>query len=130
MDLQRNEGVRVYPLEPQDQIEPWPDRQIGQMVEAKLKELLGPRTLVASKVNGEKALWISFDIEGDQYWLITDPKRLERQLGGNWLEVSATGMLLGTDRRDPDQPAGEPSARQSGPFDREPIARGAPAAPA
>jgi two-component system, OmpR family, osmolarity sensor histidine kinase EnvZ len=92
--LQRNEGVRVYPLEPQDQIEPWPNRQIGQMVEAKLKELLGPRTLVASKVNGEKALWISFDIEGDQYWLITDPKRLERQLGGNWLEVSATAVLL------------------------------------
>jgi two-component system, OmpR family, osmolarity sensor histidine kinase EnvZ len=86
--------VRVYPLEPQDQIEPWPNRQIGQMVEAKLKELLGPRTLVASKVNGEKALWISFDIEGDQYWLITDPKRLERQLGGNWLEVSATAVLL------------------------------------
>jgi two-component system osmolarity sensor histidine kinase EnvZ len=94
VDLQRNEGVRVYPLEPQDQIEPWPNRQIGQMVEAKLKELLGPRTLVASKVNGEKALWISFDIEGDQYWLITDPKRLERQLGGNWLEVSATAVLL------------------------------------
>jgi two-component system osmolarity sensor histidine kinase EnvZ len=92
--LQRNEGVRVYPLEPQDQIEPWPNRQIGRMVEAKLKELLGPRTLVASKVNGEKALWISFDIEGDQYWLITDPKRLERQLGGNWLEVSATAVLL------------------------------------
>ena len=86
--------MRVYPLEPQDQIEPWPNRQIGQMVEAKLKELLGPRTLVASKVNGEKALWISFDIEGDQYWLITDPKRLERQLGGNWLEVSATAVLL------------------------------------
>jgi two-component system osmolarity sensor histidine kinase EnvZ len=94
VDLQRNEGVRVYPLEPQDQIEPWPNRQIGQMVEAKLRELLGPRTLVASKVNGEKALWISFDIEGDQYWLITDPKRLERQLGGNWLEVSATAVLL------------------------------------
>jgi two-component system osmolarity sensor histidine kinase EnvZ len=94
VDLARNEGVRVYPLEPQDQIEAWPDRQIGQLVEAKLKELLGPRTLVASKVNGEKALWVSFDIEGDQYWLIADPKRLERQLGGNWLQVSATAVLL------------------------------------
>ena len=94
VDLARNEGVRVYPLEPQDQIEQWPDRQIGQMVEAKLKELLGPRTLVASKVNGEKALWISFDIEGDQYWLIADPKRLERQLGGDWRDVTATAVLL------------------------------------
>ena len=94
VDLARNEDVRVYPLEPQDQIEQWPDRQVGQLVEAKLKELLGPRTLVASKVNGEKALWVSFDIEGDQYWLIADPKRLERQLGGNWLEVTATAVLL------------------------------------
>jgi two-component system osmolarity sensor histidine kinase EnvZ len=94
VDLARNEDVRVYPLEPQDQIEQWPDRQVGQLVEAKLKELLGPRTLVASKVNGEKALWISFDIEGDQYWLIADPKRLERQLGGNWVDVTATAVVL------------------------------------
>ncbi|MEO6270912.1 MAG: ATP-binding protein [Lautropia sp.] len=94
VDLARNEDVRVYPLEPQDQIEQWPDRQVGQMVEAKLKELLGPRTLVASKVNGERALWVSFDIEGDQYWLIANPKRLERHLGGNWVEVTATAVAL------------------------------------
>ena len=95
-DLARNERVRVFPLEPQDQIEPWPDRVVGQLIEAKLKELLGPQTLVASKVNGEKALWISFEIEGDQYWLIADPRRLERQLGDNWLQVSAIGILLTT----------------------------------
>jgi two-component system osmolarity sensor histidine kinase EnvZ len=63
-------------------------------VEAKLKELLGPRTQVAGKVNGEKALWISFEIQGDEYWLIADPQRLERQLGGNWLQISATAVLL------------------------------------
>ncbi|MGE0311564.1 MAG: ATP-binding protein [Lautropia sp.] len=95
-DLARNERVRVFPLEPQDEIEPWPDRVVGQLIEAKLKELLGPQTLVASKVNGEKALWISFDIEGDQYWLIADPRRLERQLGDNWLQASAIGILLTT----------------------------------
>jgi two-component system osmolarity sensor histidine kinase EnvZ len=94
VDLARNEGVRVYPVEPHDYIEPWPDRQIGQLVEAKLKELLGPRTRVAGKVNGEKALWISFEIQGDEYWLIADPHRLERQLGGNWLQISATAVLL------------------------------------
>ena len=94
VDLARNEGVRVYPLEPQDQIEPWPDREIGRMVEAKLKELLGPKTLVAGKVNGEKAFWISFDIDGGQYWLIADPKRLDRQLVSNWIEVMATAVLL------------------------------------
>jgi len=58
IDLARNEGVRVYPLEPQDQVEPWPDRQVGELVEAKLKALLGSRTLVASRVNGEPALWV------------------------------------------------------------------------
>ncbi|HZH08140.1 MAG TPA: ATP-binding protein [Lautropia sp.] len=94
VDLARNEGVRVYPVEPQDQVEAWPDRQVGQLVEAKLKELLGPRTQVAGKVNGEKALWISFEIQGDEYWLIADPQRLERQLGGNWLQISATAVLL------------------------------------
>jgi two-component system osmolarity sensor histidine kinase EnvZ len=63
-------------------------------VEAKLKELLGPKTVVASRVNGEKALWISFDILGVEYWLIADPKRLERQLGGNWFQISLTSVVL------------------------------------
>jgi two-component system osmolarity sensor histidine kinase EnvZ len=95
-DLARNEGVRVYPLEPQDRIEPWPDRALGTLIEAKLKEVLGPQTVVASRVNGEKALWISFELSGDGYWLIVDPQRLERQLDGNWLEVSAIGIALAT----------------------------------
>jgi len=94
VDLASNEGVRVYPVEPHDLVEPWPDRQIGQLVEAKLKDLLGPSTQVAGRVNGEKALWISFDIQGDAYWLIADPQRLERQLGGNWLQISAASVLL------------------------------------
>lgn len=93
-DLARNEGVRVYPLEPQDQIEPWPDRVVGELIELKLKEVLGPQTLVASRVNGEQALWISFDLAGDEYWLIVDPQRLERQLGGSWLEVMLIGIGL------------------------------------
>lgn len=93
-DLARNEGVRVYPLEPQDRIEPWPDRTVGELIELKLKEVLGPQTLVASRVNGEKALWISFDLAGDEYWLIVDPQRLERQLGGSWLDVTLIGIGL------------------------------------
>lgn len=95
-DLARNEGVRVYPLEPHDRIEPWPDRTVGELIELKLKEVLGPQTLVASRVNGEKALWISFDLAGDEYWLIVDPQRLERQLGGSWLEVTLIGIGLAT----------------------------------
>lgn len=96
IDLARNEGVRVFPLEPQDQVEPWPDLDVGLMAEAKLQELLGPRTIVAGRVNGERALWVSFEIEGDLYWLIADPKRLERQLGGNWLQITliAVGLTL------------------------------------
>jgi two-component system, OmpR family, osmolarity sensor histidine kinase EnvZ len=94
VDLARNEGVRVYPAEAHDQVEPLEDRQIGERVEAKLKERLGPSTRVAGKVNGEKALWISFDIDLDEYWLIVDPQRLERQLGGNWLQISAAVVLL------------------------------------
>ncbi|MGE0800085.1 MAG: ATP-binding protein [Lautropia sp.] len=98
VDLARNEGVRVYPLEPNDRIEPWPDRQVGVVVEAKLQELLGPQTMLAARVNGERALWISFDIDGDPYWLIAEPERLRRQLGSNWLEVTAIAVgfaLLG-----------------------------------
>jgi two-component system, OmpR family, osmolarity sensor histidine kinase EnvZ len=93
-DLARDEGVRVLPLEPVDRVEPWPDRRLGSLIEIKLRELLGPPSRIAGSVNGERGLWISFDIEGDPYWLLLDAARLDRQANRDWLGWLGIALLL------------------------------------
>jgi two-component system, OmpR family, osmolarity sensor histidine kinase EnvZ len=93
-DLARDEGVRVLPLEPADRVEPWPDRRLRSLIEVKLRELLGPPSRIAASVNGERGLWISFDIEGDPYWLLLDAARLDRQANRDWLGWLGIALLL------------------------------------
>ena len=45
---------------------------------ARLRGLLGPQTRVAARVNGEPGLWVSFEIDGDPYWLGLSASRFER----------------------------------------------------
>jgi two-component system osmolarity sensor histidine kinase EnvZ len=84
-DLARDEGIRVLPIEPAERVEQWPDRAFGELIEAKLRELLGPRTRLAGRVNGAEGLWIQFEIDDDPYWMLLDPARLERSANRNWL---------------------------------------------
>ncbi len=84
-DLARDEGIRVLPAEPMDRPEPWPEQPFGDLIEAKLRELLGPQTRLAGRVNGSSGLWIRFEIDDDPYWMVLDPARLARQANRNWL---------------------------------------------
>jgi two-component system, OmpR family, osmolarity sensor histidine kinase EnvZ len=93
-DLARDEGVRVVPLEAGDRVDPLANDSLGSRAEAKLRELLGPGTSVAGGVNDVSGLWVSFDIDGDPYWLLLDPQRLERQAARDWLGWLALALVL------------------------------------
>lgn len=93
-DLARDEGIRVLPAEPDDRAEPWPDARFGTLLEARLRDLLGPQTRLAGQVDGDVGLWIRFDIDGDAYWMLLDPARLQRQSQRNWLGWIGIALLL------------------------------------
>jgi two-component system osmolarity sensor histidine kinase EnvZ len=93
-DLARDEGIRVLPVEPAEAIAPWPERAFGELIEAKLRELLGPRTRLAGSVNGAAGLWIQFEIDDDPYWMLLDPARLERSANRNWLGWFGIALAL------------------------------------
>jgi two-component system osmolarity sensor histidine kinase EnvZ len=95
-DLARREGIRVLPAEPGDRALPWPDERFGAPFEAKLRELLGPETRIASAVNGDAGLWIRFEIDDDPYWMLLDQARIERQANRNWLGWIGIALLLAT----------------------------------
>jgi len=77
-DLASDEGVRVYPLEQTDQVEPVPDDILMPELQTDVRAKLGGDTKFAGKVNDVSGFWISFKIgDDDEYWLMLERDRLE-----------------------------------------------------
>ena len=55
------------------------------LIDQLVKTSLGPETIVATRVNGNNGLWVSFDIDGDAYWLQTKDDALDPPYGTAWL---------------------------------------------
>jgi two-component system osmolarity sensor histidine kinase EnvZ len=92
VDLAQEEGVRIVPAETSDQIETPPNSPFLQEVAVRLREQMGPSTLLASSVNSEPAFWIRTMIAGDAYWIGIDPHRIERHPEPNWTEWVAIAL--------------------------------------
>ncbi len=74
--LADQEGVRITPREPGDRYTRFAHDFFSERISVELTNTLGKNTVVASEVNGGKGLWVGFNIEGDDYWLFTDPERI------------------------------------------------------
>lgn len=96
--LADEEDVRIQTREPKDVIVPFAESGIDRQLAREMIKQLGPKTVVASSVNGVEGLWIGFEIERDSYWLQMDAARL-KPLGGGawlmWLSVTIALSLLG-----------------------------------
>jgi len=79
------EGLRIVPREPNDRFTPVQAGTIYQDVAKELARRLGKHTVVASDVNYQPGLWISFEIDGDDYWLATDSARFDPAGGKTWM---------------------------------------------
>ncbi len=84
-DLVSNEGIRIIPLMSNDVVDPPPDSQLMPEIEALVQEKLGADTRFSSSVNGVAGFWISFKIDGDEYWLMLERERLAGLTGVQWL---------------------------------------------
>ena len=97
--LAEEEHVRITPREPRDTFEPFVSDEFGQRMAEEIHARLGSGTLVAGSVNGKKGLWIGFAIEGDSYWILTDPARLlgpsRTSTWAIWLMTAAALSLAG-----------------------------------
>ncbi len=83
--LAEEERVRITPREPKDQFDPNINDAFDERTAEELKVRLGQGTVVASAVNGQKGLWVGFSIEGDSYWLLTDPSKIGPARGSTWI---------------------------------------------
>jgi two-component system osmolarity sensor histidine kinase EnvZ len=93
-DLASNEGIRIYPLEQTDVIEPPVDSGLLPELKADVRERLGADTKFAGKVNDVAGFWVSFKIDDDQYWLRLDRDRIERLSSVQWLGWGTIALIL------------------------------------
>lgn len=93
-ELADAEGIRIVPLEPNDQIRPFPEIPLIGLVSKQVIERLGPQTRIAAEVNGVAGIWVSFEIDGDGYWLFIERDPLAREAGTQWVRWAIVSMLL------------------------------------
>lgn len=93
-DLASNEGIRIYPLEASDVVEPAAETDVMKVLESHVKARLGEKTKFAGKVNDVAGFWVSFMIEDDEYWLRLDRERIEGVSGIQWLGLGTATLLL------------------------------------
>jgi len=93
-DLASNEGIRVYPLEDTDVIEPPADISLMPVIESTVRTRLGENTKFASKVNDVAGFWVSFKIDDDEYWLRLDRERIEHVPNIQWLGWGTITLVL------------------------------------
>lgn len=82
-DLTSQEGIRLLPAEPEDEIVPPVDTRFFTLLGIYLKQQLGPETQVALAVNGVHGFWVSFQLEPhdeDQFWMIYPKDRVRHAM--------------------------------------------------
>lgn len=93
-DLSSNEGIRVYPLETSDRVEPPLENSMLRSVQDSVRLGLGENTRFARSVNDVGGFWVSFTIADDEYWLMLDRDRIEGRFGVQWIGWGAATLLL------------------------------------
>ncbi|MBI5659102.1 MAG: HAMP domain-containing protein [Nitrosomonadales bacterium] len=78
-ELAEAEGLRVQMAEPDDALEALPDHPPEfRLMAEKVRGTLGDNTRFAAKRNGVEALWVSFFIGDQEFWVALPRERVER----------------------------------------------------
>jgi len=94
IDLNEREGIRVYPVMPDEKLEPLPDDPLFKLVAARVRASLGESTRFAFARNGVDGFWVSFMIDVDQFWVMLPRGRFEPRFGIEWLAWGAALLAL------------------------------------
>ena len=93
-ELTGREGVRVYAADFMEDIEPLPSDPFIQMVAQKIRERLGVETIITVNHYGIPGLWISFNVELDDFWVVIPKIQVDRPFPWHWLWWGALVGLL------------------------------------
>jgi two-component system, OmpR family, osmolarity sensor histidine kinase EnvZ len=93
-NISDQEGLFIRPREPEDKIAVYAIDNFKFILQQELQRRLGMETIVSDLVNDVPGLWVSFAIQGDQYWLQTDLVRIEAINSQAWLYWVALAIAM------------------------------------
>lgn len=94
-ELAEAEGLRVQAGEFDDVIEPLPEHPPGlQIMVEQVRAVLGEETRFAARRNGTEALWVSFLIGNEEYWLAMPRERIEHPVSQVFLLWGGMVLML------------------------------------
>lgn len=94
-ELAEAEDLRVQMADSSDVLKPLPDRppELHLMVE-KVRDRLGANTRFAAERNGVAALWVSFFIGNEEFWVAVPRERVEHPMSQRVLVWGAVVLVL------------------------------------
>ena len=93
-ELNLREGIRVYPFDPFEEIEPLPEDPLLQRIADKVQEELGEGTVLAINHLGVNGLWVSFAIGPQDFWVVIPSVDTERPFPWEWVGWGALVVTL------------------------------------
>ena len=92
--LSNREGVRVYLADWAEDIEPLPDDPFVKLVAKKIRERIGDETIITVNHYSIPGLWISFNVDQDDFWIVIPNIQADRPFPLHWLGWAALIGLL------------------------------------
>ena len=93
-ELSDREGIHIYPADEHDIVLPKHLPEFFEPTAQLVRNELGQDTRFALELNGESALFVSFRIHDDEYWVALPRERMERKISQQWLGwMIAAGLL-------------------------------------
>ena len=93
-ELSDREGIHVYAVEDDEQVTAMPDKPLLISMLAELRAQLGDETRMTLQRNAEHAVFVSFRIDDDEYWVALPSERIERAIPWQWIGWGAAALLL------------------------------------
>lgn len=93
-ELSQREGIRVVPMMPEEAFLPPPEHGMQRRIWQELQTQLGEDTLLIADPADDEALWISFPLGPDDYWLVLPRAPHREGLPWQWIGWGALTLLL------------------------------------
>ncbi len=93
-ELSGREGVRVYSADFLEDIEPLPNDPFIQLIAEKIRGKLGEETIITVNHYGIPGLWVSFNVDQDDFWVVIPKIQVDRPFPWHWLGWAAVVALL------------------------------------
>lgn len=97
IDLAALEGIRIYPSEPSDEVQPLPPTRPMMLLADEIRRQLGNHTQLAARWKTLEGFWVSFRLDPEDeedFWVMLPSERLQQVGALDWLIWGAAALLL------------------------------------